>query len=71
MSNIAYAISHPGALFHNLRNWVHSLSDTRKKYLVFRRTFRELNNLSERELDDIGLARGDIRDAAAHAAGLR
>jgi uncharacterized protein YjiS (DUF1127 family) len=35
---------------------------------VFRETFRELNALSTRELNDLGIARSEIRRVAYHAA---
>ena len=38
-----------------------------KKY---RQTCNELGRLSERELDDLGLAPGDIREVARRSAGL-
>lgn len=31
-----------------------------KNYLIYRDTIRQLNNLTDRDLADIGLTRGDI-----------
>lgn len=44
-----------------------TFEDTRRAYRqrrTFRSTYSELNALSERELNDLGLARGDIRGVA-------
>lgn len=38
-----------------------------KSKLVEGKTVRELNSLSNRELNDIGIARSDIRDIAKQA----
>lgn len=35
---------------------------------LFNRTFKELNELSARELDDLGLSRGSLRSVAYEAA---
>jgi uncharacterized protein YjiS (DUF1127 family) len=37
----------------------------------YRRTFRELSDMTDRELNDIGLARGDIPFIAAETATVR
>lgn len=39
-----------------------------RAYMRYRASVRALSSLSERELADIGLTRGDIRDAAREAA---
>ncbi|MEL7116024.1 MAG: DUF1127 domain-containing protein [Pseudomonadota bacterium] len=47
-----------------------SFAEARRQYMqhqAFRRTYDELNRLSEHELDDLDLARGDIRDVAWNA----
>ena len=47
-----------------------SFEESRRQYRMrqaFRRTVDEMNALSERELDDLGLARGDIADVARKA----
>ncbi|KIT16835.1 DUF1127 domain-containing protein [Jannaschia aquimarina] len=38
------------------------------KWRTYRKTVSELSELSERELDDLGLAPGDIRNVAMQAA---
>ena len=37
-----------------------------RKWRNYRRTVAELNALSNRELDDLGIARGDIPHVARH-----
>lgn len=43
-----------------------TLSDTLTLWADARRTRKTLHALSDRELDDIGLARGDIERVAVH-----
>lgn len=40
------------------------LFDRLARYNMYRRTVKELNNLSDRDLKDIGLTRSQIRAAA-------
>lgn len=47
------------------------LSDTMTWYRTYRETVQELNRLSERELDDIGIARGDISMIALQSANTK
>jgi len=47
-------------IFGNIRNW-NRARQTRNE------TFHELNNLSNRELDDISISRGDIPFIAKRA----
>jgi uncharacterized protein YjiS (DUF1127 family) len=53
------------------RNKMHTLVNNIAKkiatYNRYRRTFRELSNLSNRELADIGISRCDIPNVAADA----
>lgn len=44
-------------------NFRRSFDDWRR----YRRTVSELSRMSDRELSDIGIARGDIRQIARHA----
>ncbi len=37
-----------------------------RKWRNYRRTVTELSALSNRELDDLGISRGDIRSVARH-----
>jgi uncharacterized protein YjiS (DUF1127 family) len=45
-----------------------SVSDRMAKARVYRSTMTELQNLSSRQLDDLGVHRGDIKDIAMQAA---
>lgn len=40
----------------------------RQQSAIYDRTFRELSALSDRELEDIGISRGDLRDVALETA---
>ncbi|MEM0934487.1 MAG: DUF1127 domain-containing protein [Pseudomonadota bacterium] len=40
-----------------------------QRYRLMRRTYNELSALSNRELDDLGLGRGDLMDVARKSAG--
>lgn len=42
--------------------------DSYNRYMIFRNTQSELHKLSDRELDDIGLSRGEIYDLAYQSA---
>ncbi len=37
-----------------------------QSFLRYRETVRELSKLSDRELDDLGISRGNIEDIARH-----
>ncbi|MEM9628403.1 MAG: DUF1127 domain-containing protein [Pseudomonadota bacterium] len=50
----------PSPLFVLLKHVAGKLADSWAWYLEYRRTERELTNLTNRELDDIGIARCDI-----------
>ncbi|RMC35072.1 DUF1127 domain-containing protein [Paracoccus alkanivorans] len=56
-TNRSFAVGGLGSVVANLASLIGSWNDTRK-------TRRELNRLSDRELDDIGLTRGDIERIA-------
>ncbi|MDV7390244.1 DUF1127 domain-containing protein, partial [Arthrospira platensis SPKY1] len=45
-------------------NFIKDLNNKRKQKSLARTTYNELNKLSDRELKDIGLSRGDIRSVA-------
>lgn len=42
---------------------------TYKSWLKYRQTCNELNRLTNRELDDLGIARGEISNLAKRSAG--
>lgn len=47
------------------------LSAAVQRYRVYRQTYAELSSLGERELDDLGIAPGDVDAIAREAAGYR
>ncbi len=49
-----------GAFAENLR----SMREDYAKWRLFRRTLAELGDLGDRELSDLGLTRGAVREAA-------
>lgn len=49
-------------------NLFDGLRARRAQYSVYRTTLRELQNLSERELNDLGMSRANIRAVAYKAA---
>ncbi|PID35233.1 MAG: hypothetical protein CSA73_00395 [Rhodobacterales bacterium] len=51
-----------------LAAWWDTLQEAINRRLMMRRTVRELNQLSDRELSDLGIARYEIRRIAWHAA---
>ena len=68
---MAYANTH-GASTHGLRDRtseiLRNLSGRVERYRLYRRTLDELNELSNRELADLGLHRSAIRATAQAAA---
>ena len=51
-----------------LAHMFETLSDTMKRRKIARTTYAELAGLSDRELNDLGISRGDIRRLAREAA---
>jgi uncharacterized protein YjiS (DUF1127 family) len=49
---------------HSLAEWFKRLNEKRKHRAMVNRTIKELSALSDRELNDMGLARGDIWSVA-------
>ena len=47
-----------------LANWFKKLHAKHKERAMIKRTIKELSRLSDRELNDMGLARGDIWSVA-------
>ena len=55
-------------LLQKIADFFGSVADRYTTYQLYRETFAELSALSNRELADIGLARGDVHRAAVDAA---
>ena len=51
-------------VFARVQRWLAELREVQANYMEYRRTYRELDRLSDRELADIGLARCDIEEVA-------
>jgi uncharacterized protein YjiS (DUF1127 family) len=65
-ANETYAAS--GTLFQRIATFRAGLADRAAKYRLYRRTQDELAMLSDRDLADLGIARGMINDIASQAA---
>mgnify|MGYP002788992313 CR=1 FL=1 len=68
---MAYAnetLSVGGSLAQRLRELRATFADRRARYGLYRKTLRELEGLTERDLTDLGLSRSNIRDVALTAA---
>jgi uncharacterized protein YjiS (DUF1127 family) len=50
----------------NMQTLINNITKSIAKYNRYRRTFRELSNLTNRELADIGIARCDIPNVASN-----
>ena len=50
-----------------MRNFIKTFIKATNAYRNYRRTFNELGRLSDKELRDIGITRGDIYKVAANA----
>ena len=57
------AKSGPGAAFAGVLGWWETIVETSRKRMAARAALRRFQNMSDRELDDIGLSRIDILDA--------
>lgn len=62
ISNFAYRI------FNTIENIFKSTSESAKMQNSIKQTIRELNALSDRDLIDIGITRGDIEEIARNHA---
>ena len=48
----------------NISNWIKGLIEKRARYRAYRNTIKELERLTDHELRDIGIHRGNIRSIA-------
>ena len=59
------SLAHGGVtLTDRIVHWIGRVKDARAKAAEYNRTYTELQHLSNRELDDIGVRRCDIADIA-------
>ncbi|MFD1882322.1 DUF1127 domain-containing protein [Paracoccus pacificus] len=63
-----YAAPNASGFFGRLATTIEHLNEFRAKRAVYRQTVRELNELSDRDLADLGLHRSSIRSVAREAA---
>lgn len=57
-----------GTLAQRLRQIGAAFADRRSRYALYRQTYRELSQLTDRDLADLGLSRHGIDDVALTAA---
>ena len=60
----------PNALLARISHALVAWAERRAQMNVYRRTFKELDMLSSRELADLGLHRSELHRVAKEAAGL-
>ena len=70
MATIAYTALPSGRIADRIRHHLAALVDAWKRYRRYRSTVAELESLSPRELDDIGISPGQIR-SVAHGSTVR
>lgn len=68
MTVIAASTTRPVGLRQKLNAYLADRRDMAARRAVYRTTVRELNSLTTRELDDLGIPRGDIHTLAHEAA---
>lgn len=57
-----------GRILHPLARLVRAAAERIRQHRLEQRTFRALSALSDRELDDLGLSRAQLRSVARNAA---
>lgn len=65
---MAYIAQPTAGSSFSLRRMVADLRQSFARDRAFKRTYKELSALTDRELEDIGLCRGDVFDASRIAA---
>lgn len=55
---------HISSAIHSITEYFRAIGESYRKNKVSRQTYKELNRLSDRELNDIGISRSDIRAVA-------
>ncbi len=67
---MAYTTTHaPLGIFDRLRAFAETLRENAAQRSAYRRTYRELSRLTNRELADIGLRRCDLETTCAQVSG--
>ena len=61
-------LSSNGTIAQWISNKLEALREERRLRAVYRQTYRELSELSQRELADLGIDRANIREIALEAA---
>jgi len=65
---MTHAITHDTTtLSGGIGGWIARFRQSMADYRIFRQTLEELESLSDRELDDLGLSRAALRDVAHQA----
>ncbi|MCC7321772.1 MAG: DUF1127 domain-containing protein [Rubellimicrobium sp.] len=57
-----------GSLLHRIAEFRAFVADRYARYQLYRETYDQLSDLSARDLDDLGIHRGDIHRIATEAA---
>ncbi|TCO69421.1 DUF1127 domain-containing protein [Rhodovulum euryhalinum] len=68
MSFVTHAFTTRGGVADKLSRTANALHGWARFYAARRATFHELSALSDRELDDLGIGRGDIARIAVESA---
>lgn len=64
MTQLVESLSFLSVSFYKLGTWIDEKISDYKRAAVVRETIKELNELTDKELHDIGISRGMIRSVA-------
>ena len=64
MSQLAGSFWLTSVYFYKIASWLEEKAKEAKRQRLINRTIKELNTLTDKELRDIGISRGDIWDIA-------